>query len=86
MTDFQPNKKKIDENPVAILLQFLNSQRALIDNPPTDMVIEEIIDTKVLIGAIEKFITEFNAAVYEVNTLRETLKLYDQTRKPEIIV
>jgi hypothetical protein len=81
-----PNKKKIDDNPVAILLNFLNGQQVLVANPPPDMTIPEIVDTKVLIQAIEKFIIEFNAAVYEVQTLRETLKLYDMTKKNSGII
>lgn len=81
-----PNKKKIDDNPVAILLEFLKGQQYLIQNPPPDMTIPEIVDTKVLVKAIEKFILEFNAAVYEVQTLRETLKMYDMTKKNSGII
>ena len=80
------NKKTIDENPVAILLEFLKGQQYLVQNPPPDMTIPEIVDTKVLVQAIEKFIVEFNAAVYEVQTLRETLKMYDMTKKNSGII
>ena len=82
-----PDKKKIDDNPVAILLNFLQGQQALVENPPPDMVITEIVDTKVLVEAIEKFIIEFNAAVYEVKTLREIIKMHDNSiKKPSFLI
>ena len=86
MSQQDPNKKKIDDNPVAILLQFLQGQQHLVQNPPPDMTIPEIVDTKVLVEAIEKFIIEFNAAVYEVKTLREIVKLHDQSQKNSGII
>lgn len=79
--EFDPKKKKIDENPVAVLLHFLKMQRMLVEDPPVDMTLDEIVDTKVLCKAIGDFVDQFNAACYEIKVLRETLKLYDQTQK-----
>ena len=87
MKEFEPPKKKIDENPVAVLLQFLHDQKELVKNPPPQMDVSEIVDTKILINSIEKFIVEFNAAVYEVQTLRETLKFIDEKqKKPDLLI
>lgn len=83
---FSPHKKTIDENPVAILLTFLNGQKNLLENPPPQMDLKEIVDTKVLVRAIEKFIVEFNAAVYEVQTLREQIRLNNKIEKPRNII
>ena len=86
MNEFEPRKKKIDENPVAILLQFLEGQKQLLANPPHQMDISELVDTKILVNAIEKFILEFNAAVYEVHTLRESIKLIEENKKTKLIL
>lgn len=81
------HKKKIDDNPVAILLNFLSGQKHLLDNPPTDMDITEIVDTKVLVEAIEQFIIQFNSSVYEVKTLREIIKMHDNSiKKPSLLI
>ena len=80
--EFQPQKKKIDDNPAAILLNFTKQQKLLLASPPQGMTLEEVLDTRVLVGALDSFIEQFNAAVYEVQTLREALKMLDEQKKP----
>lgn len=85
--EFEPPKKETDNHPVAVLLTFLNGQKTLLNNPLPDMDLNEIADTKVLVDAIENFILEFNAAVYECKTLRAKLDLVAATQAtPKIIL
>ena len=93
MSEFEPKKKTTDENPIAILLTFLNGQQQLLNNPPPDMLLPEIADTRVLVKALEKFIVEFNAAVYQCRTLEEQIELLKTRAKltgsaetPKIII